>query len=141
MIIELTTRQSLGYFLAKAIYDIKYGPLSHIPGPKLTALSWFPYVRMLLSGATVPATVRLHKKHGDVVRISPREVSFTSAATAFPDIYGMSKDFIIVGLPVLSIITDDRDVQASAQANSRAMSTCKRIRNGTDRQSRALPQS
>ncbi|KAF2768082.1 cytochrome P450 monooxygenase [Teratosphaeria nubilosa] len=65
-----------------------FGPLSKIPGPRVTALSRLPYVRHLLAGTTVDMVVDLHKKYGEVVRISPNEVSFTSGETAWQDIYG-----------------------------------------------------
>ncbi|CAG8902802.1 unnamed protein product [Penicillium egyptiacum] len=47
-----------------------------------------PYARHMLAGTTVENSVGLHRKYGDVVRISPNEVSFISGETAFPDIYG-----------------------------------------------------
>jgi hypothetical protein len=47
-----------------------------------------PYARHMLAGTTVENSVKLHEKYGDVVRISPNEVSFISGETAFPDIYG-----------------------------------------------------
>ena len=65
-----------------------FNDLRHIPGPKLNAVSMVPYARHLLAGTTVENSVKLHKKYGEVVRISPIEVSFISADTAFLDIYG-----------------------------------------------------
>lgn len=85
------SEQAVGYSVAKAFYDVCCGPLSHIPGPKLSAMSFLPHVRALLFGEAVSETVRLHKKDGDMVLLSPREVSFTSAETAFTDIYGKSR--------------------------------------------------
>lgn len=48
-----------------------------------------PYAKHLLEGTTVDNAVNLHKTYGEVVRISPVEVSFISGDTAFQDIYGM----------------------------------------------------
>jgi hypothetical protein len=72
----------------KVVYALYLDPLSKIPGPKINALSRIPYVRHHLAGTTVPNVNALHKKYGDVVRISPNEVSFISVETAYPEIYG-----------------------------------------------------
>ena len=42
----------------------------------------------LVAGTTVDNVSRLHAKYGEVVRLSPNEVSFISGETAWPDIYG-----------------------------------------------------
>jgi cytochrome P450 len=42
----------------------------------------------LVAGTTVDNVSRLHAKYGDVVRLSPNEISFISGETAWPDIYG-----------------------------------------------------
>ena len=80
--------KSLVYLVCKIVYATYFDKLRHIPGPRLNAISMIPYARHLLAGTTVANSVKLHSKYGDVVRISPIEVSFTSADTAFPDIYG-----------------------------------------------------
>ncbi|KAK8038630.1 cytochrome P450 [Apiospora rasikravindrae] len=38
---------TIAYFLARAIYNLKFHPLSHYPGPKLAALTniWWAYIR------------------------------------------------------------------------------------------------
>ena len=51
-------------------------------------MSRVPYIRHALSGTTVNNVNRLHEKYGEVVRISPNEVSFISGETAWQDIYG-----------------------------------------------------
>ncbi|KAF7185028.1 Cytochrome P450 monooxygenase [Pseudocercospora fuligena] len=79
---------ALLYVVGNFIYKLYFGPLSHIPGPKLNAVSRLPYIRHLLKGTTVDNVNELHEKYGEVVRLSPNEVSFTSADTAWPDIYG-----------------------------------------------------
>ena len=45
-------------------------------------------VRHLVAGTTVDNVQRLHTKYGEVVRLSPNEVSFISGETAWTDIYG-----------------------------------------------------
>ncbi|PPJ53654.1 hypothetical protein CBER1_00883 [Cercospora berteroae] len=76
------------YLLGRIIYALAFDKLRHIPGPKLNAVSRIPYVRHLIRGTTVENVVALHRKYGSVVRVSPNEISFTSADTAWPDIYG-----------------------------------------------------
>jgi cytochrome P450 len=44
--------------------------------------------RHLVAGTTVDNVQRLHAKYGEVVRLSPNEVSFISGETAWTDIYG-----------------------------------------------------
>ncbi|EAW09020.1 cytochrome P450 [Aspergillus clavatus NRRL 1] len=76
------------YLLSKVIYALCLDPLRHIPGPRFNAVSMIPYARHLLAGTTVQNSVSLHRRYGDVVRISPNEVSLICGETAFPDIYG-----------------------------------------------------
>lgn len=80
--------QAAIYFIGRILSKLYFDPLSHIPGPKLNAISRIPYIRHLLKGTTVDNVNELHKKYGEVVRLSPNEVSFISAETAWPDIYG-----------------------------------------------------
>ncbi|KAF2173047.1 hypothetical protein M409DRAFT_62676 [Zasmidium cellare ATCC 36951] len=114
---------SLAYFVGTLVYNAFFHPLSKIPGPKLNALSRVPYIRHLLKGSTVDNAVDLHKRFGEVVRISPNEVSFTSGETAWPEIYGfrtgkmkghlnMQKDPVwyprpLNGAPSILIANDD----------------------------------
>ncbi|KAF2808085.1 isotrichodermin C-15 hydroxylase [Mytilinidion resinicola] len=76
------------YFLCTAIYNIYFHPLSHIPGEKLAAATWAPYIYHLLSGDQVKWVQKLHTKYGEAVRLSPTEVSFISGETAWQDVYG-----------------------------------------------------
>jgi hypothetical protein len=80
--------QSVTYFIVSTYNSAFRGPLAKIPGPASRHLSILPYIQDLLSGRSVNSTVALHKKYGDVVRLAPNEVSFTSGETAWPDIYG-----------------------------------------------------
>ncbi|OCL03416.1 cytochrome P450 monooxygenase-like protein [Glonium stellatum] len=76
------------YTIFNAIYNVYFHPLSHVPGPKLAAASWIPYARRALKGNLVPWIKRLHEQYGDVVRLSPTEVSFISGDQTWPDVYG-----------------------------------------------------
>lgn len=67
----------LAYLLVLAIYRLLLHPLSHLPGPKLAALtSWYEaYYDAYLPGQYVFKIVELHKQYGPVLRITPNEVS------------------------------------------------------------------
>ncbi|KAH7174694.1 cytochrome P450 [Fusarium flagelliforme] len=74
------------------IYRIYFHPLSKYPGPKLAACSHFWFIRTWSSGFYPLRMEELHRKYGDIVRISTNELSFRSP-TAFKDIYNhVSKD-------------------------------------------------
>ncbi|KAK5174974.1 uncharacterized protein LTR77_000110 [Saxophila tyrrhenica] len=79
---------SVAYFVGSIVYRLYFHPLHHIPGPWINAVSRVPYIRHLLAGTTVVNVSELHAKYGEVVRISPNEISFTSGDTAWQDIYG-----------------------------------------------------
>lgn len=81
-------KQSAILVLSKIISTFYLNELRHVPGPKLNALSRIPYARHMINQTTVDQAVDLHKRYGDVVRLTPNEVSFTSIDTAFTDIYG-----------------------------------------------------
>nr|POE96394.1 isotrichodermin c-15 hydroxylase [Quercus suber] len=79
---------AIGYYLAKAIYNVYFHPLRHIPGPKINAVTKFVWIRHIVAGTTLQYNQMLHKKYGPVVRFTPDEISFTTGETAWPDIYG-----------------------------------------------------
>ncbi|ORY00610.1 cytochrome P450 monooxygenase-like protein [Clohesyomyces aquaticus] len=76
------------YTLGTAIYNVYFHPLSHIPGPLLSRASPIPYVLHTRSGNIVKWIRLLHEQYGDVVRVTPTDVSFISGETAWQDIYG-----------------------------------------------------
>lgn len=57
------------------IYNVFFHPLSKFPGPKLYAATRIPYFRMIASGKTHLKVLAFHRKYGDIVRISPDEIS------------------------------------------------------------------
>ncbi|KAH7339256.1 cytochrome P450, partial [Pyrenochaeta sp. MPI-SDFR-AT-0127] len=64
-----------------------FTPLAKYPGPRIAAISDLWYAFNWLGGRW-PFVVRgLHQKYGDVVRIRPNELSFTTPQS-FKDIYG-----------------------------------------------------
>ena len=73
--------------LALIVYNIYFHPLSSYPGPKACAATRIPYFRYLLGGGLVRQVAKWHEQYGEVVRIAPDELSYTSS-TAWRDIYG-----------------------------------------------------
>ncbi|MCJ1346327.1 hypothetical protein MMC31_004542 [Peltigera leucophlebia] len=61
---------------AGAIYRLYYSPISHIPGPKLAALTlWYEfYYDIVLRGQYTFHLQTLHARYGPIIRINPYEV-------------------------------------------------------------------
>ena len=64
--------------VGKAIYNIFFHPLKDFPGPWLARATPFPYVWRLCNGEMVSWMTKQHLKYGNVVRIEPDELSFTT---------------------------------------------------------------
>ncbi|KAF2735421.1 cytochrome P450 monooxygenase-like protein [Polyplosphaeria fusca] len=87
---------SLGVFLSFVVllavwnltYNVFFHPLKHIPGPFFAGLTGIPYAYRMRTGGIIPWIRGLHEQYGDVVRVSPGEISFISGETAWQDIYG-----------------------------------------------------
>ena len=60
--------------------------MKDFPGPWLAKATPFPFVWRLFNGEIVPWTTKLHLKYGNVVRIEPDELSFTTPS-AWPEIF------------------------------------------------------
>lgn len=72
----------------KAIYNIWFHPLSKFPGSNFAAATKIPIAMVSWDGSLSQWLIDLHDYYrSDVVRISPDELSFTSAS-AWKDIYG-----------------------------------------------------
>ncbi|KAI4094223.1 MAG: hypothetical protein LQ344_002302 [Seirophora lacunosa] len=69
-----------------SIRNAYFHPLSKFPGPKSAAATPIPYVKALVKGEIVKWVSDLHAKYGEVVRITPDELSFISPS-AWQDIY------------------------------------------------------
>ncbi|WPH03714.1 putative cytochrome P450 [Acrodontium crateriforme] len=87
----------VAYQISRYIYNIFFHPLRKFPGPITAAASPIPNIRHNLKGNLVNWVCDLHAQYGDVVRISPNELSF-SGADAYRDIYGHKK----AGQPTLN---------------------------------------
>lgn len=73
-------------FLVKSVYNVWFHPLRKFPGPTLAAATPLPFVWHMVFGILPPWNIKLHAKYGEVVRISPDELSFIGAS-AWKDIY------------------------------------------------------
>ena len=75
------------YITVTFTYNVFFHALRRYPGPWYFAASRLPYCFMLTSGRAAHIIRRFHEKYGDVVRIAPNELSYTSPA-AWRDIMG-----------------------------------------------------
>lgn len=64
-------------FFLRAIYNLFFHPLRNVPGPFLARSSSLWRLIRYFRGSWHDDVIELHKKYGQVVRISPEEVSFT----------------------------------------------------------------
>lgn len=78
-------------YIGSVIYEVFLSPLNVYPGPFWCRISNLPAAWQLWHGTHAYWINRLHKKYGEVARISPTELSYTSAQ-AWKDIYGHAHD-------------------------------------------------
>jgi hypothetical protein len=76
------------YLAALATYRLYLSPISHVPGPKLAALTWAYefYHDIVLGGQYTHKIIALHRRYGPVVRINPLEVHIGDPAF-HPELY------------------------------------------------------
>ncbi|KAK6224302.1 cytochrome p450 [Colletotrichum tabaci] len=72
---------------AKCLYNVFLHPLRHYPGPKLAGVTRAYYLFFDVRGVSHWKVKEWHEKYGDVVRIAPGELSYTSGQ-AWQAIYG-----------------------------------------------------
>ncbi|KAE9376444.1 cytochrome P450 [Stipitochalara longipes BDJ] len=75
-ILETILLVSLLFTIAGAIRRLYFHPLSHIPGPKFAALTWWYefYFDIIQPSRYVFKIQELHKEYGPIVRITPDEL-------------------------------------------------------------------
>jgi hypothetical protein len=78
--------------LSYVVYQRFFSPLAGVPGPFLASLTSFWLSWISVRGDMIRVFEKLHDKHGDVVRISPTEVSVIDLK-AFRTIYSSSSKF------------------------------------------------
>jgi len=76
-------------------YNVYLHPLSKYPGPKLWAATMIPFVNALIKGNMAIDCKRIHDQYGDIVRISPWELSYRNA-DAWKDIYANRNGHILL---------------------------------------------
>lgn len=76
------------YVIQLAVRRLYFSPISHIPGPKLAALTWWYefYYDIVLGGQYTFKIIDLHKKYGPIVRINPDEVH-VGDPDFYPELY------------------------------------------------------
>ncbi|KUJ11165.1 cytochrome P450 [Mollisia scopiformis] len=67
---------SVAYTIWLTIYRLYFSPISHIPGPKLAAASWWYefYFQVIKGGQYFKKIAKLHEQYSPIVRITPLEV-------------------------------------------------------------------
>ncbi|KAH0592342.1 hypothetical protein MHUMG1_09955 [Metarhizium humberi] len=70
--------------LCKAVYELHFSRLSHIPGPKLAAFTrlYELYYDVVLRGKYTHKIAEMHSQYGPIIRVGPREVHINN-----PDFY------------------------------------------------------
>ncbi|KAL4748424.1 hypothetical protein BDW72DRAFT_214810 [Aspergillus terricola var. indicus] len=79
------------FLLARAVYRLYFHPLSHIPGPRLAAISslYEFYYDVCHSGRFLFQIEEMHRKYGPIVRVNPVEVHI-SDPEFYEEIYAPS---------------------------------------------------
>ncbi|KAM5343381.1 hypothetical protein ACJ41O_011918 [Fusarium nematophilum] len=72
----------------RIIYNIWFHPLRAYPGPKLWAATHLIWTYHRITGQLVWKSIDLHKRYGNVVRVAPDHLSYTTE-TAWKTIYGL----------------------------------------------------
>ncbi|KAI5924183.1 isotrichodermin C-15 hydroxylase, partial [Camillea tinctor] len=75
------------YAVLRMVYNVFFHPLRRFPGPRLRAVSRFPYTFSKIRGDPTRSIKPLHDKYGPVVRTAPDQLSFINSQ-AWVDIYG-----------------------------------------------------
>lgn len=83
----LTSLQGAAYIISISIYRLFFHPISRFPGPRHAALTDFTYIYWFVKGDLVQWTNKMHQQYGEVVRLGPDRLSYTSPE-AWKDIYG-----------------------------------------------------
>ncbi|KAI0042712.1 putative P450 monooxygenase [Auriscalpium vulgare] len=78
----------LGWAAWRVIYNQYFHPLAHFPGPRWAACTrlWLAYTEVYRGISLSDIRYQLHRKYGDIVRITPDELHFANP-DAFGDIY------------------------------------------------------
>ncbi|TLD34544.1 cytochrome P450 [Venturia nashicola] len=69
---------AVGIYIIKTLYIALASPLRRLPGPTYTLFSNLPLKLSVLTGKKIYFIDSLHRAHGPIVRISPKEVAVNS---------------------------------------------------------------
>ncbi|KAL4879217.1 cytochrome P450 [Aspergillus karnatakaensis] len=117
----------VAYALVLGVYRLYFHPLSHIPGPKLAALThgYEFYYNVIKGGMFIWEIKRLHDVYGPIIRINPREVHILDP-DYFDEIYASTahkhkrnKDPVLMakfGLEGAGVSTIDADTHRQRRA-------------------------
>lgn len=83
----------LSKIIADGCYHALFGALSHIPGPFLAKFSSLWIILQCRFARRSESVLQQHRRHGNVVRIAPNNISFASRL-ALETIYGHKSGFI-----------------------------------------------
>ncbi|KAJ5148531.1 hypothetical protein N7448_000109 [Penicillium atrosanguineum] len=78
--VYLFTGLFLAWCLIIAAYNVFLHPLRNYPGPKLDAATRLVYVYHMILGDSCKYLASLHDKYGEVVRVGPNELSYTTVS-------------------------------------------------------------
>ncbi|CAH0027348.1 unnamed protein product [Clonostachys rhizophaga] len=88
--LTLSAATAVLLLICKAIFNVFFHPLRSYPGPWYRAASRLPYSISIFRGSVTHRVQKLHEKYGQVVRIAPDSLSYTSSQ-AWPDVYGLKQ--------------------------------------------------
>ncbi|KIM96054.1 hypothetical protein OIDMADRAFT_133134 [Oidiodendron maius Zn] len=82
---------AVAYLIALAVYRLWFSPLSHVPGPKLAAITlWYEfYYDCVLRGQYIFKIEQLHRQYGPILRINPWEIHI-SDIEFYDEVYAVS---------------------------------------------------
>ncbi|WYZ39357.1 hypothetical protein EsH8_III_001271 [Colletotrichum jinshuiense] len=86
-LVELVVLVAILGVVAKCVYNAFLHPLCHYPGPRFAGVTRAYYLFYDVRGVSHWKVKEWHEKYGDVVRIAPGELSYTSSQ-AWQTIYG-----------------------------------------------------
>ncbi|PMD33124.1 cytochrome P450 [Hyaloscypha variabilis F] len=94
------------YVAYYVVYNLYFHPLSKFPGPWYAVISDLFSSHTIISGHGHQTLKALHEKYGEVVRVGPDELSFSSGS-AWKDVYAQRKNGTIFTKDHKFYITDN----------------------------------
>lgn len=92
--------------VSHTVYNLYFHPLSKFPGPWYAGISEFFFAYTIVSGSGYLTMRDLHEKYGEVVRVAPGELSYSSA-NSWKDIYMQRKSGNVFTKDPRFLVTDD----------------------------------